>query len=243
MLAMASSTDSMSSAPDPVELLRDLLRFDTTNPPGSGALVCRARPWAALGCGNRERALRARAGASQSRGAAARLERPLATPPLRPRRRRPYGGPAMDTPAVFGRDRRRDGVGTRRARHEIGRGDDDHGVPAGEGGEPRASRRRRPCRALRRGGRRRFRGEVPRPGASRRPRPASAMRSARSAGSPSMSQAAASTRSRWPRSGCAPSRRPSAGRRVTPHDRSAAGRWLDWQRCFARSTASALLLM
>ena len=35
MLAMASSTDSMSSAPDPVELLRDLLRFDTTNPPGA----------------------------------------------------------------------------------------------------------------------------------------------------------------------------------------------------------------
>ncbi len=201
----------------------------------------RARAGAALGCGNRERAVRTRRRATQPRRAPARRQRPLATAPLRPRRRRPHGGPTVDASAVFGRDRRRDGVGTRRARHEVGRGNDDHGVPARESRGSRASRRRRPRRALRRGGGRRLRRED----SSRRSIPkrsrAFAMRSARSVGSPSTSRATASTRSRWPRSGCAPSRRRCAGPRVTPHDRSAAGRWRDWPRCCARSTASALL--
>ena len=127
----------------------------------------RARAGPALGCGNRERAVRTRRRATQPRRAPARRQRPLAAAPLRPRRRRPHGGPAVDASAVFGRDRRRDGVGAGRARHEVGRGNDDHGVPARESRGPRASRRRRASRALRRGGRGRFRREVPRAGASR----------------------------------------------------------------------------
>ncbi len=130
----------------------------------------RPRPGAAVGRGSRERALRARSRANEPRRPAARVGRRLAAPPLRPRRRRPDCGPAVDASAFRRGGRRRRGLGPRRTRHEGRRGDDGHRVPAGEGRGPRASGRARARRGLRRGGRRGLRREVPGAGASRRAR-------------------------------------------------------------------------
>ena len=110
---------SVSVVPDPVELLRDLLRFDTTNPPGAER-ECIEHVRGLLSAAGVESELYARdARATESRRAPPRVERRHSPLLL-------YGhvdvvptaGQQWTHPPFSADDRRRDGLGTRRARHE-----------------------------------------------------------------------------------------------------------------------------
>ncbi len=113
---------------DPVELLRDLIRFDTTNPPGNEE-ACVAFVEALLRehgieseryekAPGRPNLIARHAGSNGGTAAHA----------LRARRRRDDRRPAVDAAAVRRRARRRLRLGPRRARHEERRRDVHRGV-------------------------------------------------------------------------------------------------------------------
>ena len=138
----------MSAVPDPVELLRDLLRFDTTNPPGRerGASITLRGLLSAAGV---ESELYSRD--PERTNLVARLPGSGHGSPLLLYGHVdvvPTAGPAVDASALRRGGRRRHGLGSRRNRHEGRRGDDGHGLPAGEGRGPLAAGRARPRRGL-----------------------------------------------------------------------------------------------
>ena len=190
----------------PSRSLQELIRFDTTNPPGNEE-ACVAHIESLLrehgieseryektpGTAEPDRAARrARTAARRSCSTATSTS---SRPPASSGRSPPFGG----------RDRRRLRLGPRRARHEGRRRDVRRRVRRGARSRARAT----PlvlAHPERRGERRRRRREVHRRGASRRASAARGTRSASSAARRSGSPDAASTRSRWRRSrsaGCA----------------------------------------
>ena len=171
-----------AEAPDVVELLRELIRFDTTNPPGNEtACVAHVR---GLLRRRRHRVAHPRAAPTRARTSIARVRGPrrgAAAPPLRPRRRRHHRRPAVDAPAVRGRTSSTAGLGPRRARHEVRRRDARRTRSSARARRGRRRGRPRARGAERRGERRRLRRALPRRGARRPVRGRSATRSASSA--------------------------------------------------------------
>ena len=146
---------------------QELIRFDTTNPPGNEE-ACIAHVEALLATHGhrvasattsdpaRPNLVARHAGASGGAAAPAAGHVDVVT----------TAGQRLDAPAVRRRARRRLHLGPRRARHE-GRRRDDASPRSSRSARGRARRRRRSLvRARRRGERRRLRREVPRRGAS-----------------------------------------------------------------------------
>ena len=114
----------------PAELLRNLIRFDTTNPPGNER-ECIAYIEGLLGAAGIETDdPRARPRAAEPGRAPARPRRGSAAAALRARRRGHTEGQTLDASALRGRRGRRLHLGPRRGRHEGRRRDDAVGVPA-----------------------------------------------------------------------------------------------------------------
>ena len=228
----------MRAVIDPVELLRDLIRFDTTNPPGNEEACVAFVETLLREHGIESERYEKAPGRPEPDRAPRGLERRRAAHALRARRRRDDRRPAVDA--------------RRRSARELvdgyvwGRGalDMKSGVAmcvaafvaAHEAGSPNAAHPRDPER---RGERRRRRRALSRRRARRTRSAARSTRSASSAARRSGSRASRSIRSRSPRSRCAGCARPCAAPAATARSASRAARCASSATCCARSTASS----